>query len=139
MVPGRRELLSLVTNLKMECRRLGVDLRTGTSATVEGVAGCSPDVVVLATGARPVRPHWAGRSDRIVDVRDVLEGRAGPQGTVLVVDDLGFHQGTSVAEFLADGGCEVTICTPGMIVGQDSITLTSRAGTSGRTVRASPS
>ncbi|AWK73576.1 mycofactocin system FadH/OYE family oxidoreductase 2 [Rhodococcus oxybenzonivorans] len=124
VVPGRRELLSLVMNLEKECRRLGVDLRTGTSATAEAVAGCSPDVVVLATGARPVRPHWAGRSDRIVDVRDVLEGRAGPQGTVLVVDDLGFHQGTSVAEFLADGGCEVTICTPGMIVGQDlGITL----------------
>ncbi|MEV0945786.1 hypothetical protein [Rhodococcus sp. NPDC049939] len=57
-------------------------------------------------------------------MRDVLEGRAQPSGIVLVVDELGFHQGTSVAEFAADSGCVVTICTPGMIVGQDlGITL----------------
>jgi 2,4-dienoyl-CoA reductase (NADPH2) len=36
-----------------------------------------------------------------------------------VVDELGFHQATSVAELLADRGCRVTVVTPGMIVGQD--------------------
>ncbi|KLL96174.1 hypothetical protein NJ76_18275 [Rhodococcus sp. IITR03] len=53
------------------------------------------------------------------DVRDVLTGRIAPSGRVLVVDDLGFHQATSVAELLADRGCAVTVCTPGMLVGQD--------------------
>jgi 2,4-dienoyl-CoA reductase (NADPH2) len=43
---------------------------------------------------------------------------------VLVVDELGFHQATSVAELLADRGCAVTVLTPGMVVGQDlGITL----------------
>jgi hypothetical protein len=43
---------------------------------------------------------------------------------VVVVDDLGFHQATSVAELLADRGCEVEIITAGMVVGQDlGITL----------------
>ena len=55
----------------------------------------------------------------MVDVRDVLGGRVEPGGRVLVVDDLGFHQATSVAELLADRGCAVTVCTSGMIVGQD--------------------
>jgi 2,4-dienoyl-CoA reductase (NADPH2) len=60
----------------------------------------------------------------VVDVRDVLEGRAAPTGRVVVVDELGFHQATSVAELLADRGCEVTVVTPGMVVGQDlGITL----------------
>ena len=60
----------------------------------------------------------------MVDVRDVLEGRAEPAGRVVVVDDLGFHQATSVAELLADRGCEVEIVTAGMVVGQDlGITL----------------
>jgi hypothetical protein len=60
----------------------------------------------------------------VVDVRDVLEGRAEPAGQVVVVDDLGFHQATSVAELLADRGCAVEIITPGMVVGQDlGITL----------------
>ena len=124
VVPGRREFLELVVDLESECARRGVDVRIGTEATAETVAGEAPDVVVLATGARPRRPRWAGTRQRVVDVRDVLEGRAHPSGTVLVVDELGFHQGTSVAEFLADAGCAVTICTPAMIVGQDlGITL----------------
>ena len=41
-----------------------------------------------------------------------------------MVDDLGFHQATSVAELLADRGCTVEIITAGMVVGQDlGITL----------------
>ncbi|MBV6758061.1 mycofactocin system FadH/OYE family oxidoreductase 2 [Rhodococcus opacus] len=124
VVPGRREFLDLVVDLEAECVRRGVEVRTGTDATAEALAQGRPDVVVLATGARPRRPRWAGASGRVVDVRDVLEGRAHPSGSVLVVDELGFHQGTSVAEFVADAGCAVTICTPGMIVGQDlGITL----------------
>src|SRR5260370_16548239 len=59
-----------------------------------------------------------------VDVRDVLDGGAEPAAEVVVVDDLGFHQATSVAELLADRGCEVEIITAGMVVGQDlGITL----------------
>jgi hypothetical protein len=47
-----------------------------------------------------------------------------PTGVVVVVDELGFHQATSVAELLADRGCQVTVVTPGMVVGQDlGITL----------------
>jgi 2,4-dienoyl-CoA reductase (NADPH2) len=38
---------------------------------------------------------------------------------VLLFDELGFHQATSVAELLADRGCEVEVLTPGMVVGQD--------------------
>ena len=49
----------------------------------------------------------------------MLEGRSEPAGQVVVVDDLGFHQATSVAELLADRGCEVEIITAGMVVGQD--------------------
>ena len=60
----------------------------------------------------------------MVDVRDVLEGRARPEGRVVVVDELGFHQATSTAELLADRGCAVEIVTNGMVVGQDlGITL----------------
>jgi 2,4-dienoyl-CoA reductase (NADPH2) len=60
----------------------------------------------------------------VVDVRDVLEGAAHPSGDVLVIDELGFHQATSVAEVLADRGCSVEITTNSMVVGQDlGITL----------------
>jgi len=40
------------------------------------------------------------------------------------VDELGFHQATSVAQLLADRGCRVEVATNGMVVGQDlGITL----------------
>ncbi|TDP93984.1 mycofactocin system FadH/OYE family oxidoreductase 2 [Labedaea rhizosphaerae] len=123
-VPGRAEFLDVVRNLRAECQRYGVDVKTGTEATASLLLAESPDAVVLATGARPLRPYWAGSSARVVDVRDVLEQRCAPSGRVLVVDDLGFHQATSVAELLADRGCSVRISTSGMVVGQDlGITL----------------
>jgi hypothetical protein len=100
-------------------------MRFGVTADAALVLAEAPDAVVVATGAEPAAPYWvpAGAS-RVVDVRDVLEGRAAPTGNVVVLDELGFHQATSVAERLADSGCSVTVVTPGMVVGQDlGITL----------------
>ena len=123
-VPSRAEFLDLTRNLAARVRHLGVDVRTGVEADAAMLRAENPDAVILATGARPARPWWAGGHDRVVDVRDVLEGRANPSGRVVVVDELGFHQATSVAELLADRGCDVEIVTPGMVVGQDlGITL----------------
>ena len=118
-VPSRAEFLDITRNLIVAARRLGVDLRTGTEATPELVRAEQPDAVVVATGGRPARPWWAGDLARVVDVRDVLEGRADPHGRVVVVDELGFHQATSVAELLADRGCAVEIVTNAMVVAQD--------------------
>jgi 2,4-dienoyl-CoA reductase (NADPH2) len=123
-VPSRAEFLDITRNLVVAAHRLGVDLRTGTEATPEVVAAEAPDAVIVATGARPARPWWAGDHPRVVDVRDVLEGRVHPDGRVVVVDELGFHQATSTAELLADRGCDVEIVTNSMVVGQDlGITL----------------
>jgi mycofactocin system FadH/OYE family oxidoreductase 2 len=123
-VPSRAEFLDIARNLIVAARREGVELRTGTEATPEAVRAEHPDAVIVATGARPARPWWAGDHRRVVDVRDVLEGRAHPEGRVIVVDELGFHQATSTAELMADRGCQVEIVTNGMVVGQDlGITL----------------
>jgi 2,4-dienoyl-CoA reductase (NADPH2) len=123
-VPSRAEFLDITRNLVAQAQRLGVDIRAGVEADAGLIRAAQPDVVILATGARPARPWWADDHPRVVDVRDVLEGRAAPAGRVVIVDELGFHQATSVAEVLADRGCEVEIATNGMVVGQDlGITL----------------
>ncbi|MBP1162673.1 MULTISPECIES: mycofactocin system FadH/OYE family oxidoreductase 2 [Rhodococcus] len=116
---GRAEFGELVRNLEAECVRSGVEVMTGVDVDADLLRALAPDAVIVATGARPRRPGWAGESARVVDVRDVLEGRVEPGGRVLVIDELGFHQATSVAESLADRGCVVTVATNGMIVGQD--------------------
>jgi 2,4-dienoyl-CoA reductase (NADPH2) len=116
--PHREELGGIVGALHEACVRAGVEIRTGTTMDAAGVAGLAPDTVVLATGAAPARPPWAGELARIVDVRDVLAGRAAPSGEVLVHDELGSHEATSAAEFLAAHGCRVELSTPAMVVAQ---------------------
>lgn len=124
-VPNRAEFGDLVRNQFHEATRLGVEIETGVTLDAAEVLRRRPHSVVVATGARPARPYWApGDEHRIVDVIEVLDGAAAPSGRVVVLDELGFHQATSVAELLADRGCDVEVITPGMVVGQDlGITL----------------
>lgn len=123
-VPSRAEFLDIVRNLITQARRLDVEIRLGTKADSDLVRREHPDVVVLATGARPLAPWWSGGHPRVVDVRDVLEGRVAPSGNVVLIDELGFHQATATAELLADRGCQVEVAANGMVVGQDlGITL----------------
>ncbi|MCB0995122.1 MAG: mycofactocin system FadH/OYE family oxidoreductase 2 [Acidimicrobiales bacterium] len=120
-VPNRAEFGDLVRNQLRECDHLGVQIRYDTWVDIELVERENPDMVVVATGAHSVLPWWAPAEPvvPIVDVRDVLTGDARPEGRVMVFDELGFHQATSVAELLADRGCAVEVVTPGMVVGQD--------------------
>jgi 2,4-dienoyl-CoA reductase (NADPH2) len=124
-VPNRAEIGDLVRNQVGEARRLGVKIAYGHEVDAGFVRAQGPDVVIVATGAKPARPYWAppgpadDPSSRVVDVLDVLAGAAVPSGRVVIVDELGFHQATSVAEVLAERGCAVEIVTPGMVVGQD--------------------
>ena len=121
--PNRSELGDLVRNQVAQCVQLDVELRFSAEATAAAVLSERPDVVIVATGSRPARPPWASvrprGSPKLADVVEVLDGSASPSGRVLVVDELGFHQATSVGELLAGRGCEVEIVTPAMVVGQD--------------------
>ncbi len=124
-VPNRAEFGDLVRNQLHECGRLGVQVEYGVEATADEVEARGADTVVVATGSVPARPWWApDDAEWIVDVRDVLGGAVHPTGNVVVLDELGFHHATSVAELLADRGCSVEVVSPGMVVGQDlGITL----------------
>jgi 2,4-dienoyl-CoA reductase (NADPH2) len=137
-VPNRAELGDMVRNQVTESRRLGVAIELDVEATADLVAARGADHVVVATGAVAARPWWvAGDVSNACDVRDVLTGAAQPAGDVVLIDEIGFHHATSVAELLADRGCRVEVVTPGMVVGQDlGITLDMeqwwiRAGTKG--------
>ncbi len=126
-VPNRAEFGDMIRNQLNELGRLNVKVVLGHEVDALFVRDQKPDVVLLATGSVPQRPYWApGDDERIGDVIDVLTGRFTPVAgeRVTIIDELGFHQATSVAEVLADRGCIVEIITPGMVVGQDlGITL----------------
>ncbi len=128
-VPNRAELGDVIRNQLVECERLGVEIECGVEVDADLVRTRRPDAVIVAAGSEFNAPYWLPPDDdefrqRCVDVIAVLSGEADPEGDVLVVDHLGFHEATSVAELLADRGCDVEIVTPGMVVGQDlGITL----------------
>lgn len=124
-VPNRAEFGDLIRNQLAECHRLGVSINFGVAVWPGLVEQERPDAVIVATGAQPARPWWVpADASHVVDVRDVLEGKVSPSGDVVVIDEIGFHHATSVAELLADRGCQVEIISPGMVVGQDlGITL----------------
>jgi mycofactocin system FadH/OYE family oxidoreductase 2 len=124
-VPNRAEFGDLVRNQVAEAERLGVEIRCNQGVWAGLVEERRPDVVVVATGSEPSRPWWvASDAPNVCDVRQVLDGSAEPFGSVVVIDEIGFHHATSVAELLADRGCDVEVATPGMVVGQDlGITL----------------
>ena len=129
-VPNRAEFGDMIRNQLNECERVGVKFEYGVGVWPGLVDERKPDHVIVAMGAEPARPWWApGDAGNVADVRDVIDGRApdgGPQPghSVVVIDEIGFHHATSVAELLADRGCQVEIVTNGMVVGQDlGITL----------------
>ncbi|MBV9094207.1 MAG: mycofactocin system FadH/OYE family oxidoreductase 2 [Streptosporangiaceae bacterium] len=124
-VPSRAEFGDLVRNQLAECARLRVTIRYGSDIDAAAVRAAAPDTVIVATGAAAERPYWAPPdAGQVVDIRQVLDGSVAPQGRVIVVDEIGFHHATSVAELLADRGAQVEVVTPGMVVGQDlGITL----------------
>ena len=115
--PGHEETArNLVANYEVLLDRDNVELRLGTEADAATIAAMAPDLVVLATGARPyaAAPDLGG-----VPVRgawDVLAG-ARPPGRVLVADWGGEPTGLDCAELLAAAGHEVTLVTAAPIPG----------------------
>lgn len=119
-VPNRAEFGDLIRNLLHELSALKVKVKLGTEVTPETVAAEKPDAVVLATGSVPA-PCTIPLSNgaKVVDVRQVLGGDVEVGQRVVLIDEVGFHEATSTAEFLADQGQQVEIVTPALYVGQD--------------------
>ena len=119
-VTNRAEFGDLVRNLLHELHQLPIAVRTNTLATAELVLAEQPDAVVIATGSVPDRAAFPGANGPdVADVSDILTGRVVPGRRVLLVDRLGFHEAASVAEYLAERGCQVEVVTPALYVGQD--------------------
>ncbi len=109
-VPGRAEFGGAITNLHGEALRAGVDVRTGVRVDQAMLRDLSPDVVVVATGARPRVPELELMDEpTVLTAWDVLTGATVPRGRVVVADWRGDWVGLGVATALAQGGHRVTL------------------------------
>ncbi len=119
MLPGRDEFGGVAMNLRAEVQRAGVKVVTHSTVDVDLVERERPDVVVVATGARPYRPpvEIMGQPN-IFDAWQVIQGRSPPVGHSVVVDTDGDWIGVGVARILAGRGHRVTLCVNGYGAGE---------------------
>jgi 2,4-dienoyl-CoA reductase (NADPH2) len=120
--PGRERLADLTGWLAAECARLGVTVELGREVTAGDLdsARSAGTTVVLATGGRAT--PWTLPTDGSVPVIDAAaalatDGRALPEGAVVVHDPVGGPIAVGVAEWLAASGRTVALVTPDQIAG----------------------
>jgi NADPH-dependent 2,4-dienoyl-CoA reductase/sulfur reductase-like enzyme len=104
--PARQDFDGACRYAALQCRKHGVEFRLGVEADAATIIRESPDVVVLATGARALRPNVPGMEAYGVSAWDVLQG-----------NELYGHQGPSAAEYLLDRGKQVSIVTSERSIG----------------------
>ena len=84
--PDKADFKKIVTALLQQARATGVVLKAGTRATPESLLAERPDVVIVATGARPSSPPFPGADHPKVKLAwDVLRGDAEVLGKRVVV------------------------------------------------------
>ena len=118
-LPGREEFGGVVTNLTREMALAGVEVVTNTAVTPALIANEAPDAVILATGARPLRPEIEGAEEgHVVDAWQVLRDEANVGASVAIADWRCDWVGLGLAEKLARAGCRVRLCVNGYAPGQ---------------------
>jgi len=119
LLPGREEFGGAAANLAGEARRAGVQVHTRCHVDAALLNELAPDVVVVATGARPYRPALEELGEPVVlDAWQVLAGARAPAGHVVVVDWRGDWIAIGVARLLGARGHRVTLCVNGYAAGE---------------------
>jgi 2,4-dienoyl-CoA reductase-like NADH-dependent reductase (Old Yellow Enzyme family)/thioredoxin reductase len=106
--PMHEELACSLTR-NYERLLVGVEIRLETEADAEGVVELGPDLVVVATGARPYVPDVTLEGVRAVLAWEVLAGPEPEARRVVVADWGGDASGLAAAELLATAGSEVAL------------------------------
>jgi len=128
-LPARGDLGSIVTWYGAQLRNLGVRVElekevSSLEMADDAIAEERPDVVIVATGSRPIRDGLQAYNfasipghELTVTVDDVLNG-AEVARDVMILDDSAFVEGLALSQLLAERGSKVELVTrdpaPGM-------------------------
>ncbi|MCY3802682.1 MAG: FAD-dependent oxidoreductase [Chloroflexi bacterium] len=117
--PLRKKYLEIAEFYDKRARAAEFDLRLGTDATAENVMELRPDVVIVASGSRAIRPVVPGADGSVLSAPDVLHGAADEARSVLVVDREGRAPAFVAADYLSSKGVQVEFVAATPTVGQE--------------------
>ena len=116
--PMHQELArSLRGNYERLLDRPNVEIRLGEAADVAAVEALSPDLAIVATGARPYDPGLPLEGVEVLQGWDVLRGEH-PSGRVVIADWGGDATALDCAEVLTAAGREVVLAVGSIIPGE---------------------
>ncbi len=99
--PYKQDLTRAIRYYKHMCDKNGVSFRFNTEATAELIKKEAPDVLIIATGATPIKPRISGIDDpKVAQANDVLLGNAILGNSAIVLG--GGLVGVETAEFCRD-------------------------------------
>lgn len=110
--PRKQEFAKAVRYLSSQVKNAGVEVELGKEVTPELVRELEPDVVIVATGGRPIIPDDIPGVDKpiVATPHDVLAGRVNIGDKVIILG--GGALGCETAEYVAEQGAkEITITT----------------------------
>ncbi|HWS78836.1 MAG TPA: NADPH-dependent 2,4-dienoyl-CoA reductase [Thermomonas sp.] len=114
-IPGKEEFHETLRYFRNRIAETGVELRLGTRADADALAGF--DEVVIATGVTPRSVDFSGIDHpKVVSYLDVLQRRVVPGAKVAIIGAGGI--GFDVAEFLVHGDARHDAASPSLDPGR---------------------
>lgn len=100
--PGKQEFLGLLDFYRNSLHELGVEVRFKQQAEADSILAAKPDLVIIASGARPQPPAWPANGLPLMQAWEVLAGRPVPGRRICVIG--GGSTGSEAALYLAGIG-----------------------------------
>jgi len=106
--PGKGDITNMIRSYITKCEKAGVKIVLNTEVTEELIKTEKPDVVIVATGAKTLKPNIPGiNNPDLMSGSEVLDGIKAPGKKVLVVG--GGMVGSETAAFLGEQQHEVSV------------------------------
>ena len=115
--PTKQDISKWLVYLTTQVKKAGVNIETSKKATPESVIEAKPDVVVVATGGKPLIPPFPGvNGPKVVTAADIIAGKVAVyKGKVVIIG--GGMLGCEVADMVANPGYDQTgSCVPVTII-----------------------